>query len=281
LRPGNDVPIGFRQFVLDAAAKGGFKDHPYLKHIHGSESDELFWQWIEAHDSKPRPYKIEQNQPYWYVQPGQDLPNLYDHAKAANIYTNILSGLSSAAHNYLGYRGLLILFDESESAVTAETYYRQEMALNFLRGLTKVAENEEGIDKHPEATGLSYSRMGGRQGVPFAHQIRSHLKIVFAITPGCEYLLPYELRCCSRLELASLSKNTLLEVFRSIVQLYGKAYGLTSLPASNKELIKRYSHISDTTRRFVKGSVEIADIARIKHENKVNGNPGRSPSPDR
>jgi hypothetical protein len=197
------------------------------------------------------------------VQGIWELPYLHDHAIAANIYCNLLSGISSVAHDYLGYRGLLLLFDESESAVKADTFYRREKAFNFLQGLARVANNIEGIDGPPHLAGLAYSRMDNGERVPFSYQVPSHLKIAFAITPGSEYYLPYELRSSERLELSSLALDELAEVFNGIIHTYGEAYGLTSLSASRSEVLQRFSHLTDTTRRFVKGTVEIADIARF------------------
>ena len=259
----SEIPCGFRQFVLEALERGDLGTHPYFKHAQKAEERDLVWEWIEAGQSGPRPYYFEPTPSGWSFHSYWDLPNLYDHSTAANIYTYLLSSLSWVAHNGMGYSGLLVLFDESESVAMAGSGYRREKASNFLSALARVANNDHGIDGRPSSTGLIYSRMDRGASVPFAFRLPSRLKLLFAVTPGFEGWLPCELRWAPSLSLTPLSRSAYDEIFSGVLRLYGEAYGLTRLPASVSEVHKRLQELGGTTRQFVKGSVEIADLARF------------------
>ena len=85
---------------------------------------EDLWDWIEARESRAKPWGFFSL-----------LPGLYDYSTAANIYCYLLSSLGWASREVLGLKGLLLVFDEAET-VEMNFYSQQaQNSRNFLRSL--------------------------------------------------------------------------------------------------------------------------------------------------
>jgi hypothetical protein len=121
-------PLSDHQFlgkVLDKIKKG--QDIPEM------------WEWIEGQETS-------------YSKLG----TLFDHTTAANIYCNILSGLSTLAVRGLGLKGILLMFDEAETSRTYRYRYEWHRALNFFNALSMVANDEHVLEDESVVRGKAY-----------------------------------------------------------------------------------------------------------------------------
>ncbi len=202
---------------------------------------------------------------------------LYDHSTAANIYCNILSGLSRLLVEALGVRGLLLSFDEVETAEVRAYAWYWPRSLNFLRALVRIASDDDDLLDEPVVRGVTgyegtrshlvYS--GHRRDVPYLHGIPSHLKVVLALTPGAMFAQARgwspDLRA---LELAPVGDAPLRELFRHLQAAYREEFGV-AIDATAREWVFRTACERagpDATRTIVKGLVEALDIARFHRD---------------
>jgi len=254
LMPGNGETGNFAGLLHAIVGSGGLRDHEFFKHLAGKE-DVALWEWIAAREPSPYPFDKYSTTPYsWY------LPGMYDYGTAVNIYTYLLSGLSRAAKDVLGLKGLLLLFDESES-ITQYTYrYELDKSFYYIQALTLMANNDRKLCRFPKVrSDLAYCGVGPLH--PYVYKAPTHVKIVFAMTPATG---PLWLRGESGVE--SLELNPLDSVPRSmirqgIVDLYDRAYHGGSQGGSPRlEFPPDLEELQ--TRKFVKGCVEALDLAR-------------------
>ncbi|HII02415.1 TPA: DUF2791 family P-loop domain-containing protein, partial [Methanosarcinaceae archaeon] len=234
------------------------RSHPYLGKMQeawqeGKDREWLF-EWIEGRREGPAGF-----------------PVLQKHQTAANIYSNLLSGLSWAAKHVLGLEGVLILFDEAE---TVDPYwytdYQFDKALNTLRGLVLLSNSDESlIDDTPDAdnlgkkSGLIYSKMT-QQPVPYLWERESDLKLIFSFVPEMLESMEQFSKISSlfgsmgRIELETLDEPSLQTLLGNIEKIYSEAYGYSS----EKNL---YSYLPlDRPRNFVKAAVEGLDLMRYR-----------------
>ena len=241
------------------------RSHPYLGKMQeawqeGKDREWLF-EWIEGRREGPAGF-----------------PVLQKHQTAANLYSNLLSGLSWAAKHVLGLEGILILFDEAE---TVDPYwytdYQFDKALNTLRGLVLLSNSDESlIDDIPDAdnlgkkSGLIYSKMT-KQPVPYLWEKESDLKLIFSFVPEMLESMDQFSKVSSlfasmgRIELETLDEPSLQTLLGKIEKIYSEAYGYSS----EKNL---YSYLPlDRPRNFVKAAVEGLDLMRYCPDNGSDG----------
>ncbi|WP_440955872.1 BREX system ATP-binding domain-containing protein [Methanosarcina sp. Mfa9] len=232
--------------------------HPYLGKMQeawqeGKDREWLF-EWIEGRREGPAGF-----------------PVLQKHQTAANLYSNLLNGLSWAAKHILGLEGVLILFDEAE---TVDPYwytdYQFDKALNTLRGLVLLSNSDESlIDDTQDAdilgkkSGLIYSKMT-QQPVPYLWERESDLKLIFSFVPEMLESMEQFSKISSlfgsmgRIELETLDEPSLQTLLGNIEKIYSEAYGYSS----EKNL---YSYLPlDRPRNFVKAAVEGLDLMRYR-----------------
>ncbi|MFY1112000.1 MAG: BREX system ATP-binding domain-containing protein [Methanosarcinaceae archaeon] len=232
------------------------RSHPYLGKMQeawqeGKDREWLF-EWIEGRREGPAGF-----------------PVLQKHQTAANLYANLLNGLSWAAKHILGLEGVLILFDEAE---TVDPYwytnYQFDKALNTLRGLVLLSNSDESlIDDTPDAdnlgkkSGLIYSKMT-QQPIPYLWERESDLKLIFSFVPEMLESMEQFSKISSlfgsmgRIELETLDEPSLQTLLGNIEKIYSEAYGYSS----EKNL---YSYLPlDRPRNFVKAAVEGLDLMR-------------------
>lgn len=206
-------------------------------------------------------------------------PELKDQQTAANVYCNLLSVIGWCARNILNLQGLLVLFDEGEgidrSLYTAAHFKKSE---NFLKGLLLMAYSDpvllneyefmvtEAIprgNRFGEETGLYY---GGtkRNTSSFLWQDTSHVKLLFALTPGIVPVIRDQIIRdpalnvkITEIELEELREEHLKELFSRITAVYNTAYGSASSDSIYQYLVKTQ------TRLFVKSAVEALDVMRF------------------
>jgi hypothetical protein len=262
----------FIRLILASENRAGIEElmtHPYLGELFRlwNKDDEPEWllNWMEGD---------EENR--------SDLPKFYDSQVSANIYCNIISGLGWAAKNILGYKGLLILFDEAESLDRNwYSHYQFEKAENMLRGLIMIADNEERcrleeITRSPaggsrsaglfgEETGLCYCGQKNHQ-FPYLWNTRSEIKIIFSFVPGMIDSMPYHSPLYDRfshipsISLDSLKEDDFIELYQKILCIYADAY-------SDKPRADVYHLLpKKKTRMFVKATVEAFDLMRLHPE---------------
>ncbi len=255
--------LAFRPFLRAVAQHPKWEDvlgdHPLLSfllhRLAKNREDESLWEWIEARWSGRRP-----------------LPTLHDYSTCANIYCNLLSGLSRAATELLGMSGLLLLLDETEVARNVIYRYQVQRGLNFFRGLIMTANDdpilldEEIVAGSPTTgldTGLIYS---AHNKLRYTTAIPSYLKVAFALTPGT---LQNEFRryreSIAVIELDILTPQQLHDLFDRILAAFTAVYGTTLSPRGRDRafhLITLSGRVA-TTRGFIKAVVEVMDFCRF------------------
>ncbi len=255
---------GFRVMVRRLFAAGVLADHPFFRQVMRTDQDELVWEWIEAGHQQPRPSQWTFNSYGQTINYYWSLPGLYDYATAANVYCNLLSALSWAGRKVLNLKGLLILFDESESLAITDTSYQWEKGYNFLRALIRLAGNDPVLVGHPAETGLVYCNVGRASATSFAFRQPSHLKLMFALTPDFPNFPVGGGSGKDWLVLEQLQDSILSQVFEQIVGLYCKAFSVRASSTPSSNVLRRLLKRCGSTRRFVKGTVEALDLARFR-----------------
>lgn len=256
---------GFRD-LLQAAMELDLSDHVFfgpvldrLKRMdRGTLQAEVLWQWVEGESTKE--YATERKSPY-RVRGGQRIPALYDFSTAADLYCNILSGISWMARQ-LGLKGLVLLIDEAETVTRLWDIIYLTKSVNFMDGLVRTAQND------PDLRRVS-SRMIHNQVKPVPYVYREpSLLLIFATTPS-----PYDYayiklanRIKHRIELDPLDDRALVDAFSALVMIYQRAYpGFELSELEQKKLLRQAGrHNVEGVRAFIKFSVEALDVARLR-----------------
>jgi len=281
---------GFREFLKslgqNETLSRSLDDHIYLGQVirrvsrYSSSFDgdpeivELYFNWLEG-----KTYSC-------FFSPG-----LYDDGKAANIYCNILSGISTAAKR-CGLKGLTVIFDETENVQAPWLYtYQKDRAANFLKGMTLLAKNDQRLVKEPVerardhypanqfstlwlrlsplhySSSYHYSLVGTQTGLTYhswASHVRyaycqpSHMKIVFAFTPTPHSMGEKEE---TAIYLSPLTEESKLKITEELARLYSKAYSFSIKRELVTEIFEKAKSVS-LLRLFIKGVIEILDFVR-------------------
>jgi len=256
---------GFRDLLLSATALD-MKDHAFIGPVlaklrrtdAGQQQTEVLWQWVEGESTKD--YATEQKSPF-RVKGGQRIPALYDFSTAADLYCNILSGLSWMARE-LGMKGLVLLVDEAETVTHLWDIMYLAKSVNFMDGLVRTAQNDPDLKRINDR--MVHNRV---RPVPYIYRDPS-LLLVFATTPS-----PYDYayiklanRVKHRVEMEPLEDKALYDAFSTMVMIYRRAYpGFEVSDLDQKKLLREASRRNiEGVRTFIKFSVEALDVTRLR-----------------
>jgi hypothetical protein len=210
---------------------------------------------------------------------GALLPPFYEHQTAANLACYLLSGLARLFATAFSLRGLLLLFDEVETAPATRYAYERAHSKNLMRGLTLTSCDDEALldeavivedgEHIGVETRLVYS---GHLQTRYHAGLPSHLKTLFAVTP--DTLLPVfrSFRTTvPQVTIEPLEERELRALFDLTCALYKEAYGGNVGPG-REALYKllRTRVPGDHPRTLLKASVELLDFTRTY--------PARTPS---
>ncbi len=262
----DEAEHGFRDLLSSGTGLEEMKDHVFLGPVlaklrrldAGQQQSEVFWQWVEGESTKE--YATEQRSPF-RVKGGQRIPALYDFSTAADLYCNILSGLSWMARK-LGMKGLVLLVDEAETVTHLWDIMYLAKSVNFMDGLVRTAQNDADLKRINDR--MVHNRV---RAVPYIYRDPS-LLLVFATTPD-----PYDYayiklanRIKHRVELEPLEDKALYDAFSTMVMIYRRAYpDFTVSDLDQKRLLREASRRNiEGVRAFIKFSVEALDVTRLR-----------------
>ena len=201
---------------------------------------------------------------------------LPDFTTCANVYCSLLSGLGVLCTKVLGFKGLLILVDEVETASACLYRFHWRRAQSFFRGLTMTANDEpELLDEPIERasstyrgahTGLIYA---GHRRIPYLSDVPCGLKVALATTPGPMRGHYREWRGEQTvIELMPVGAVALTKLAERISNVYASLYDVVFRPvtvaALTGKLLDRFG--SAATRTFIKAYVECLDFRRFHPE---------------
>jgi ATP-dependent helicase Lhr and Lhr-like helicase len=205
-------------------------------------------------------------------------PPMYRDMTSANVYCNIISSVGHAIVNSENCKGLLLLFDESESLDTAfYTGHRERMGWNMVRALDMMSNNDtrllhekNGIDTNLGNYDGVYSNLrysGHCPKIPYIFKEQGNIKSVFCITPVPQIENRDPFNKMPSIKLSHLNNDQLYEIFNNVNKLYLEAYkfrpyGIDHKNGTLKQLYGR------GTRTLIKGSVELLDLLRYDVSDK-------------
>jgi hypothetical protein len=216
---------GLKEFIAEAAGTVGEIGHDYIdaamkgarKLLPGSDEIELVWDWFRGEQVSR-----------WYISsyggPTIDLPPMLPHMTSADMYCYILSGFGYLAKK-LGRPGVVLIVDEAECAMRLWYIYYRERAIDFLRGLFRVALSDEAL-LDPWEDRLRHS---GLRRMPYLFRKPSGLLLLIALTPSHEVdvLLESALPEDDSLETVQLNDvddEVKDQILTAVVEIYGRAY---------------------------------------------------------
>ena len=259
--------VGFRDLVRRAVYAGLTHEHPYFAYLTDNLADDNVWDWIVAREDAPRPYDAQNRY--------RSFPGLYNHGTAANLYTNLLSGLGwFCQHPKIDLKGLLLIFDESETLFSYQTAGSTDKSFNFLDALLAVANNDPTMLKSVSDT--AYTSSAHAKDIPFLYRPASGLKLALAFTGitslrtsarlwGSPIALAVE-----QVQLRPLDNDALYSVFKKVCLFYRQAYKFRCDELSLDGIFGRVleqTEQQESIRMKIKGFVEALDL--LRH------NPGR------
>lgn len=195
-----------------------------------------------------------------------------DYSSTANICCNIISSIGWSLKEIIGLKGLLILFDEAELINSSYYYYQLDKGTNLLKGLIFMSNNNTVLLK--EDIARSYQNNGyfgnktrlqyyGRGGVVrYLSKVPCNTKIIFAFAPSSLLYYPF-LQEQKTIKIDEISKDHLSKITQYIYGQYVNAYKCNLPLPSLKKLSDEH------TRRFIKGIIELLDIARHEKLNTI------------
>ncbi|MCD4818368.1 MAG: DUF2791 family P-loop domain-containing protein [Candidatus Cloacimonetes bacterium] len=265
----NGKKLGFRDFIKEIVHSNNslkLDSHKFFsvlfRELEKSElnsdeqKEEQIWEWIEGDYN-------------WHK------PSLYRMGTAANIYCNIINGISWALHHIFGLKGLLILFDEAEYINVVDYKYQIEKGLDFMNGLIGLSNNNKHLLKEKimyplkkgAKTGLTYCGYPRNDPLRFSWQFPSQLKTMFAITPVDSDKNPIKLQKSEIVDLQMLKDDDLLMITFNVVQFYKNAYKIDFQDDLIGILYDKLHHYK--TRLFIKYLIESLDIIRFHPEKSL------------
>lgn len=266
-RPGDSSrALGFRDLLRAHSVQEALGDHRYFRELGNGyateeQYEELFWEWIEAREDASRPEDWLRD-PYGYrYNRFAHVPPIYPHTTAANIICYLLSGVAWATHG-LGLRGLVVLLDEAESMDVGGSWSQVERGRNLLRGLVRMAYDDERLLDAPLRSGLVHSGMGIGPQIPFLYRKGCGLRFVFGFTPTPLLDQLAELSSAHRIDLRPLGRDALTTLFEWVYEHYSWAYDREVGSHMRQRLLDTVLRRAENTRAFAKGCVEALDSQR-------------------
>ncbi len=198
---------------------------------------------------------------------------LPDFTTCANVYCNLLSGLGWLCREVLGFKGLLVLVDEVETASACLYKFHWQRAQSYFRGLTMTANDDPDLFDDVVAKGKntyvgSTTKLiyAGHRRIPYLYQAPSGLKVVLATTPGPMRGQYKQWRGEQTvLEIEPVRPKALRRLAERINEVYESLYGVSFRPVTVTalvgKLIERFG--SSATRTFIKAHVECLDFRRF------------------
>ena len=265
--PVGERVLGFRDFLVELVhrgTRGFFKGHPYLDVFierlkeDPNAIDEADWEWLEGRDTYSKDYGF-----------------LYDHRTAANIYCNLLSAFSAAMIEILDLEGLLILVDEAEVMSSQRYRYQVEGAMNLMRGLAMVA-NDDGVFMEEEVARTDTGYRGTQSGMMYSgfmpsmryiYSVPTHMKIAYALTPTMIPAFHKMREQMPVIPLSPLGTRDITALFNKIGDTYKGVYDLTLDKQWRRGLLNHVVELFPAghlpIRSMVKATVEALDILRF------------------
>ena len=250
--------LDFRSLVMRGIDCGLLNTHEYFKTLRKTSPAEV-WEWIEG--------KTGSTKPVFPTISWEYFPGLYDNMKTANIYTYLITSLGAlVAEPRLGGKGLLVVFDESESLNIANTRRSWEMGLNFVNALIASTNGDPKLAQSPALHstwhGLEYS--GWATSLPFLYRVPSHTKCLFAFTSADMLALSPWIAGMGRTELNPLDYEAQRKLKSSLTDVYLRAYG-ASVDDIDWTRARNVSFDFDDnlTRYLVKMHIELMDLSRF------------------
>jgi len=200
-------------------------------------------------------------------------PVFLDFTTVSNLVCNQLSAISRFLVDDVGLAGLLILLDEVETAEVRRYNYHWQRTLNFLRGLTMVANDDEAINEQvvrgPDSTFIGSSTRlvysGHYPKIRYSFATPSYLKVVLALT---ECRVQGKLRewkgSQPLLKLSDIKSKDLQQLFGKICGYYYALYN-ARMPLTDELWalrLLRDAHDFGSIRAFMKGTIEMLDFCR-------------------
>jgi hypothetical protein len=201
-------------------------------------------------------------------------PSGLDFTTVANLACNLLSALSRFMVDDLKLAGMLILVDEAETAEVRRYSYHWRRTLNFLRGLTMVANDDPELDEPlvrndfnlriGRNTRLVYS--GHYPDVRYYHKLPTFLKVVLALTE-CQVVgrLREWSQTQPRIALGELDRAVLANLFSRVAGAYGTLYDVRVPRHLERWVLYHLLHDAygyGNIRGFMKALLEVMDFVR-------------------
>lgn len=201
-------------------------------------------------------------------------PTGLDFTTVANLACNLLSAVSHFISRDLNLKGLLVLVDEVETAEVRRYHYHWKRTLNFLRGISLVANDDDVLDESVRrdrhgtriggATGLVYS--GHYPDVKYYYRFPTMLKVVLALT---ECKVSGRMREWKaeqpRMVLSDIDGPALTGLYRRLAAEYASLYGVR-IPRHLERWLLNYllfeAYGAGSIRAFTKAMVEAFDFVR-------------------
>lgn len=200
-------------------------------------------------------------------------PSKLDYTTVANLVCNQLSALSRFLTDDARLSGLLLLLDEVETAEIHRYSYHWQRTLNFLRGLTMAANDDDALDE-PVVRDRSGVRIGADTGlvysghypdVKYYFRIPTMLKVVLALT-DCRVNGQLRKWKSSQplLELSYISSSDLMDLFSKVTGHYYALYKSCFSSSEEPKVLQllRDAYYAGSIRGFIKGAIEMLDFRR-------------------
>jgi len=239
-------------------------NHPFISRLFEilrfskTYNREILWQWFLG-------YTINIPVVRKYCEENR-LPSFLANYSTAPIVCNILGSIAFISR-LMGYKGLVLFFDESESISYLSSNYLKK-AENFILGLklASLGQKKSGIENDE----LCHPKRGVDLNYVFHEP--SYLAIIFAMTPRPleqstvidemvedEWVVP----------LPKFSRKDFIQMAKRLIEIYYTAYNVKK-PITDKQMIAMIDYIFEkkesrfpTIRLMIKSIIEVLDIMRF------------------
>lgn len=202
-------------------------------------------------------------------------PTGLDFTTVANLACNLLSAVSHFLAFDIGLKGMLILVDEVETAEVRRYHYHWKRTLNFLRGLSLTANDDDILDEKATRDRTTEAYRGARTGLVYSghypdvhyyYRFPTRLKVLLALTE-CRVsgtMREWKLEQ-PRIVLSDIDARALTRLYQKFRATYGQLHSTTVPPHLERWVIEHLlldAYHSASIRGFTKALVESFDFAR-------------------